>query len=74
MFGSEIESVWYATNDDRAAQLAADARRTAPKQRRQRVRTGGYYRAAVARALIALATRIAPPVTAPNPGTGALVQ
>ena len=74
---SMIGAVGFAMHEDRLATATQNLRLTEAEAatRRQRVPlVGERYRVAMAKRLIALATRIAPSIAVPNASTPALAQ
>jgi hypothetical protein len=79
MVESWTEAVWFMMHEERMAEVARNRRIAEAAQGQGQTRTvvgEGYWavRAALATALIALATRIAPAVAVPNPSTPALAE
>jgi hypothetical protein len=69
--------VGYAMHEDRLRQTVTNARSAEASKRYEQRRahiSRRLFREVVARSLVALATRIAPTVTVPDPGTPALAQ
>lgn len=75
MFENLSAFVGYAMHDDLLLRAKTDARAAeAARMLKRQATPRRLYREAVARALVALAARIAPTVAAPDPGTPALAQ
>lgn len=75
MFEYMDRFVGYAMHDDLMMRTKTDVQvAEAARVLKRQAMPRRSYRASVARALVALATRIAPTVAAPNPSTPALVQ
>jgi hypothetical protein len=70
MFENMAEFVGYAMHDDLMLRTKRDARAAeAARELKRRATPRRSYRHAVARALVAVAARIAPTVATPNTGT-----